>query len=228
MYDILKTTSKTVEYLYDPNSRAEAMRIRYELLQQGKHVVFILTSYSMVQALAEKIFKLQRPDNSPDFSDINTAWDKLDYVAYTSTVEAGISFEKTDHFDAIISITNIITPKDTHYKANENIEKSVAKDLYKSYLANYWKAIRELFQILSFTGIDDKYILSSNMILEAFTQLCERFIEIQNQSLLFFSFRSHAKERPDLKLAIKVINAISDNWYGYTVKSNQKKIGSKE
>ncbi|CAI2169591.1 10637_t:CDS:2 [Funneliformis geosporum] len=84
MYDILKTTSKTVEYLYDPNSRAEAMRIRYELLQQGKHVVFILTSYSMVQALAEKIFKLQRPDNSPDFSDINTAWDKLDYVAYTS------------------------------------------------------------------------------------------------------------------------------------------------
>ncbi|CAI2185655.1 16790_t:CDS:2 [Funneliformis geosporum] len=27
---------KTVEYLYDPNSRAEAMQIGHELLQQGK------------------------------------------------------------------------------------------------------------------------------------------------------------------------------------------------
>ncbi|CAI2195106.1 18364_t:CDS:2, partial [Funneliformis geosporum] len=64
---------KTVEYLYDPNSGAEAMRIGYELLQQGKR-------------------------------------DELDCVAYTSTVEAGISFEKTNHFDAVIGITNITTP----------------------------------------------------------------------------------------------------------------------
>ncbi|CAI2201852.1 1453_t:CDS:1, partial [Funneliformis geosporum] len=39
---------------------------------------------------------------------------------------------------------------------------------------------------------------------------------------------SRAKERPDLKSAIKAINAISDNWCGYTVKSNRKKIGPKE
>src|SRR6266498_3831138 len=81
----------------------------------------------MARALVEKASKLQRPDNSPvrarayygdmdgkqrkkDFSDINTAWGELDCVAYTSTVEASISFEKTDHFDAVIGITNIVTP----------------------------------------------------------------------------------------------------------------------
>ncbi|CAI2200011.1 19190_t:CDS:1, partial [Funneliformis geosporum] len=118
---------KTVEYLYDPNSGAEAMRIGCELLQQGKRVAFVLTSCNMARALVEKASKLQRPDNSPvkarayygdmdgkqrkkDFSDINMAWGELDCVAYTSTVEAGISFEKTDHFDAVIGITNIVTP----------------------------------------------------------------------------------------------------------------------
>ncbi|CAI2185271.1 19642_t:CDS:1, partial [Funneliformis geosporum] len=68
--------------------------------------------------------------------------------------------------------------ENTHYKTNENIEKSVAEDLHKSYSANHWKAIRELFQILGFTNIDDKHILSSNIILESFTQSCEKFIEI--------------------------------------------------
>ncbi|CAG8689947.1 20691_t:CDS:1, partial [Racocetra persica] len=39
---------------------------------------------------------------------------------------------------------------------------------------------------------------------------------------------SRAKETPDLKSAIKAINAIASNWCGYTVKSNRKKIGPKE
>ncbi|CAI2185827.1 17624_t:CDS:2 [Funneliformis geosporum] len=95
---------KSVEYLYDPNSGAKAMQIGYELLQQGKRVAFILTSCSIVQVLAEKASKLQRPDNSS----IRAC--ELDCVAYTSTVEAGISFEKIDHFDAVIGITNIVTP----------------------------------------------------------------------------------------------------------------------
>ncbi|PKC51266.1 hypothetical protein RhiirA1_484141, partial [Rhizophagus irregularis] len=64
------------------------------------------------------------------------------------------------------------------YKAEENLEKSVAEVLHKSYSANHWKVIQELFQILGFTGIDDKHILSGSMVLEVFTQLCERFIEI--------------------------------------------------
>ncbi|CAI2183106.1 9325_t:CDS:2 [Funneliformis geosporum] len=54
------------------------------------------------------------------------------------------------------------------YGANKNIDKLVAEDLHKSYSANHWKVIRELFQILGFTGIDDKHILYSNMISEAF------------------------------------------------------------
>ena len=45
---------------------------------------------------------------------------------------------------------------------------------------------------------------------------------------MLFGFKSHAKAIPDLKSAIKAINAIAGNWCGYTVKSNWKKIGSKE
>src|SRR5205085_11036366 len=85
------------------------------------------------------------------------------------------------------------------YKAEENLKKSVAEDLCKSYSANYWKVIQELFQILDFTGIDNKRTLSGDTTSESFMQSCERFIEIQNQSLLLFGFKSHAKEKPDLK-----------------------------
>ena len=118
--------------------------------------------------------------------------------------------------------------EDSHYKARYNSEKSVAEDLHKSYSANHWKVIRELFQILGFTGIDDKRILSGNIISEAFAQSCERFIEIRSQSLLLFGIKSRAKEKPDLISAIKTINAIAGNWCGYIVKSSQKKIGPKE
>ena len=97
------------------------------------------------------------------------------------------------------------------HKTKENLKNSVAKDLCKSYLANHWKAIRELFQILGFTGIDDKYILSSNIVLEAFMQSCKRFIEIRNQFLLLFSFKSYTKITPDFNSAIKAINTIAGN-----------------
>ncbi len=69
--------------------------------------------------------------------------------------------------------------------------------------------------------------LLGNIISEAFVQSCERFIEIRNQSLLFFGFKSRAKETPDLKSAIKAINAIAGNWCRYTIKSDKKRIGSK-
>ena len=64
---------------------------------------------------------------------------------------------------------DIMQWEDTHYKAEEDVEKSVAEDLHKSYSANYWMVIRELFQILGFTGIDDKRILSSNIVSKTFT-----------------------------------------------------------
>src|SRR4051794_39589754 len=56
---------ETVEILYDPNSGAEAMRIRYELLKQEKHVAFVSTGAVMARALVEKVSKLVKPDNSP-------------------------------------------------------------------------------------------------------------------------------------------------------------------
>src|SRR6266542_6013036 len=114
------------------------------------------------------------------------------------------------------------------YRSEENLEKSVAEDLRKSYSANHWKVIRELFQILGFTGIDDKRILSSNIVSETFTQSCERFIEVLDQSLLLFGFKSRAKVTSDLNSAIRAINAIAGNWCGYTVKINRKKIGPKK
>ena len=66
------------------------------------------------------------------------------------------------------------------YRAEENLEKSVAEDLRKSYSANHQEVIQELFRILGFTGIDDRYILSDDTASESFTQSCERFIEIRN------------------------------------------------
>src|SRR5256714_7457144 len=118
---------ETVEFIYDPNSGAEAMRIGYDLLRQSKRVAFVSTGAVMARALVEKASKLSKPDNSPvkarayygnmngkqrqkDFSNIDVAWGELDCVAYTNTVEARISFEVTGHFDIVIAITNITTP----------------------------------------------------------------------------------------------------------------------
>ncbi|CAG8661542.1 9858_t:CDS:2 [Gigaspora margarita] len=406
---------ETVEFIYDPNSGAEAMRIGYDLLRQSKHVAFVSTGVVMARALVKKASKLSKSDNSPvkahayyrnmdgkqrqkDFSNIDVAWVELDCVAYTNTVEAGILFKVMGHFDIVIAITNIATPvhvealaqmlyrirdsprhivsifyqknsnelfrppgheniraeletviifikveyqkrlsaryfieklcsliastsaslqlikmdksrgvignrkrihnevrvealviKETdfnavatsrnldpkeaeifkfdqecsiadtmalkhfymrnlysskdvniddwnnlcnkkfmecfsppkprkhflrlsqfrkHGYARENVKKSVAEDLHKLYSANHWKAIRELFQILGFTGIDDIRTLSGNIISEAFAQSYERFIEIRSQSLLLFGFKSRAKEKPDLISAIKTINVI--------------------
>ncbi|CAG8819352.1 45312_t:CDS:2, partial [Gigaspora margarita] len=456
---------ETVEFIYNPNSGAETMRIGYEFLRQGKCVAFVSTRAVIARALIEKASKLLKPDNLPvrahayygdmdgkqrqkDFSNINIAWGKLDCVAYTNTVKAGISFEITGHFDVVIAITNIATLvhveafvqilyrirdcprrivfvfyqknsnelfrspgheniraelesarpnnlptaikghcewnnntisykvdsspaiitfievehqkrlsaryfietlcsliastgaslqlikmdesrgvignrkrvcneirakalviKNTDfnavatfrnlsheeaevlkfdqersisdtialkcfyiwnlyckdmtqkhflrlfyfrrqghdeenamkglkaeenvqwkiacYKAKEHLKKSVAEDLRKSYSANHWKAIRELFQILGFTSIDDKRTLPGDTALESFMRSCERFIEIRNQSLLLFGFKSRAKKTPDLHLAIKMINAIASNWCGYAVESDKKRIGPK-
>ncbi|CAI2179006.1 9147_t:CDS:2 [Funneliformis geosporum] len=63
-------------------------------------------------------------------------------------------------------------------ETEENLKKLVVEDLHKSYSANHWEAIRELFQILGFTGINDIHILPGNIILAAFAQSCERFIVI--------------------------------------------------
>ncbi|CAI2181440.1 6666_t:CDS:2, partial [Funneliformis geosporum] len=94
---------KTVKYLYDPNSGAKAMRIGYELLQQDKRVAFILTKSMFIMGYEWKTIK-------KGFFRYKYRLGELYCVAYINTVEAGISFEKTNHFDAVIGITNIVTP----------------------------------------------------------------------------------------------------------------------
>ncbi|CAI2185657.1 16791_t:CDS:1 [Funneliformis geosporum] len=112
----------------------------------------------------------------------NKIWNNLcnkKFVKYFSLPEPQKYFLMLSHFqkqgynkeNAIkgLEAKNIAQWKDTHYKTNENIEKSVAEDLHKSYSANHWKDIRELFQILGFTSIDNKHIISGNIVLKAFT-----------------------------------------------------------
>ncbi|CAI2166889.1 5732_t:CDS:2 [Funneliformis geosporum] len=235
-----------VKILYDLNSEAKAIRIGYDLLRQGKRVAFVSTGAVMVRALVEKASKLSKSDNSPvracayygdidgkqrqkDFSNINNIWGKLDCVAYTNIVEVGISFEITGHFYIVIAITNIAIPSScTNALPNSESEKSVVEDLRKSYSAKHLEVIQELFQILGFTGINNERILSDSMVSEAFTQSYKRFIEVLDQFLLLFGFKSHAKVMSDLNSAIRAINTIAGNWYGYTVKINRKKIGPKE
>ncbi|GET03051.1 hypothetical protein GLOIN_2v1842826 [Rhizophagus clarus] len=83
-------------------------RVGYDLLRQGKHVAFVSTGAVMARALVKKASKLFKPDNSPVRA--RAYYGELDCIAYTNTVEAGISFEVTDHFDIVIAITNITTP----------------------------------------------------------------------------------------------------------------------
>ena len=96
------------------------------MLREGKRIAFAMTSCKKARALANQASALQKPDGSPiltrvyfgqmdrmqrqeDFTNINATWSSLDCVIYTSTVEAGISFEIPNHFDAIIGISNIKT-----------------------------------------------------------------------------------------------------------------------
>ncbi|GBC10575.1 hypothetical protein RclHR1_09730011 [Rhizophagus clarus] len=104
-------------------------------------------------------------------------------------------------FDQECSIADTMALK-YFYMRNLYCKDMMAEDLRKSYLENYWKVIQELFKILDFTSIDDKRILFDSM--------------------------SRTKETPDLNSAIKTINAIAGNWYGYTIKSDKKRIGPKE
>ncbi|KAF0469682.1 helicase: PROVISIONAL [Gigaspora margarita] len=129
-------------------------------------------------------------------------WNKLcnkDFVEHFSLPEPRKYFLHLSHFykqgyneeSAIeeLKAKDITQWEDTCYNAKDNFENLVAKNLRKTYLVKI-----------------------------AFEASCEKFIKIRSQALLLFGFRSHAKEILDLKSAIKAINTIVDNWYGYTIK----------
>ncbi len=102
------------------------MRRGLKMLWEGKHVAFTMTSCKKARALANQASALQKLNSSPiltrvyfgqmdgmqwqeDFTNINATWSSLDCVIYTNTIEASISFEIPNHFDAIIGISNIKT-----------------------------------------------------------------------------------------------------------------------
>ncbi|CAG8828016.1 9962_t:CDS:2 [Gigaspora margarita] len=100
MHDLLNVAThivamdaeEIVKLLYDPDKGSEAIRRGLRMLQK---VYF------------GQMDGKQRQD---DFANINATWSALDCVIYTSTVEASISFEIFSYFDAVIGITNIVTP----------------------------------------------------------------------------------------------------------------------
>ncbi|RIA85514.1 hypothetical protein C1645_830666 [Glomus cerebriforme] len=116
---------ETVEFIYNPNSEAEAIAV-------------------MAKALVEKASKLFKPDNSP------VEAIELDYMAYTNTVEADISFEIIDHFDIVIAITNIVTP--VHVEAFVQMFYRIYDSLIILFLYSIRK-INELFRPLGCENI---------------------------------------------------------------------------
>ncbi|CAG8821937.1 42975_t:CDS:2, partial [Gigaspora margarita] len=398
---------ETVKILYDPDKGSEAMRNGLRMIQEGKRVAFVMTSCKKARALANQASKLQKPDGSPiltcvyfgqmdgkqrqnDFADINATWSGLDCIIYTSTVEAGISFEIPNHFDAIIAITvkghrewykiadcyaldsspavetyieveyqrrlsvkyfleilcsliastgaslELITIEETSLAKVTRVEvsntiKKVAKkievadaelianssdissddaeiikqiptrsftdnmilqhhylwkiyasgdigdkddirnwsmnnddwiklcdinfvkkfnspeplqhfrrlayfrrqdsmdpastDLHKFYSAKQWEAVRDLFQSIGFSGIDDTKILSGDDVAKTFEQSREKIVKIREDALLLFDFKTRAKGLPDLKATVKLINAIVGNWCDYTIKNGETRVG---
>ncbi|CAJ0830229.1 8848_t:CDS:2 [Entrophospora sp. SA101] len=91
--------SESVKILYDPDKGSEAMRKGLWMLQEDGSPILTRVYFGQMDGK-------QRQE---DFVDINATWSGLDCVIYTSTVEAGISFEIPNHFDAIIAISNINT-----------------------------------------------------------------------------------------------------------------------
>src|SRR6185369_9785806 len=53
-----------VKFLYDPDKGSEAIRRGFRMLQEGKHVAFVMTSCKKARALANQASKLQKPDGS--------------------------------------------------------------------------------------------------------------------------------------------------------------------
>ncbi|CAI2200324.1 17248_t:CDS:2, partial [Funneliformis geosporum] len=168
-------------------------------------------------------------DDHRDWSMDDAKWINL---CNTNFVKKFNNSESLRHFRRLAyfrrqALEGLKTKEVIQWQESHNSLDPSSNDLRKAYLSKQWEAIQKLFQILGFTGIDDERILSGSMVSEAFMQSCERFIEIRNQSLLLFGFKSRAKETPDLKSVIKAINAIAGNWCGYTIKSDKKRIGPK-
>ncbi|CAJ0835309.1 13188_t:CDS:2 [Entrophospora sp. SA101] len=198
------------EALVIKNTDFEAVTTSRNLIPEEAEFLKLDQECSVADTMALKRFYMWNLYGGNDTS--NKTWNKLCNKEF---VERFCPPEPRKHFLCL-----------SHFR-KQGYDEDIAKDLRKTYSANHWEAVRELFRSLGFTGIDDERILSDDQVKVAFETSRERFIEIQNQSLLLFGFKSRAKETPDLKTAIKAINAIAGNYCGYTIKSKRKLIGSK-
>ncbi|CAG8558620.1 5622_t:CDS:2, partial [Diversispora eburnea] len=81
-----------VKLFYDPDKSSEVIRKGFRILQE---IYFDQMDGKQCQ---------------DDFANIDVTRSSLDCVIYTSTMEAGISFEISEYFDVVIGITNIATP----------------------------------------------------------------------------------------------------------------------
>ncbi|RIB11429.1 hypothetical protein C2G38_2203417 [Gigaspora rosea] len=96
--------------------------------------------------------------------------------------------------NAINSIENPEVKKEMQWEDSHKSMDPSLVDLHKFYSVKQWKAIHILVQSIGLSDIDDTNILSGDDV---------------------------AKGTPDLKATIKLINAIVENWCGYTVKNNE-------
>ena len=114
-----------------------------------------------------------------------------------------------------------------YYTADEGDTLSICSndsvDLYHLHLTRQQEAIQELFRSLGFIDMNDTRILSGNIVAKAFEQSREKIIKIRQETYSLFGFKSRAKGIPNLNATVKLINAISGNWYGYTIKSSRNR-----
>ncbi|CAG8807319.1 13742_t:CDS:2, partial [Gigaspora rosea] len=129
--------------------------------------------------------------------------------------------------NAINSIENLKIKEEMQWEDSHESMDPSSVDLHKFYSAKQWEAVHNLVQSIGFSDIDDTKILSGNDVAKAFEQSCEEVVKIRKDARLLFGFKTRAKGTPDLNATIKFINAIAGNWCGYTVKSDETRVGSK-
>src|SRR6184192_911040 len=107
---------------------------------------FDFTIFISVSCIARAYYgNMDGKQRQKDFSNINVTWGELDCVAYTNTMEAGISFEVTGHFDIVIAITNIATP--VHVEALAQMLYRIRNCPRRMVSIFYQKNSNELFRL---------------------------------------------------------------------------------
>ncbi|CAJ0850941.1 4497_t:CDS:1, partial [Entrophospora sp. SA101] len=165
----------------------------------------------------------------------NDDWIKLcniDFVKTYNNPEPLQHFRRLAYYrrqgsDEVKALENLKIKEAMQWEESQDSMNPASNDLHKFYSVKQWEAVRDLFQSIGFSGIDDTKILSGDDVAKAFEQSCEEVVKIREDARLLFGFKTRAKGTPDLNATIKFINAIAGNWCGYTVKSDETRVGSK-